>query len=154
MAKVGMENLAIHIYGAKVIRLSRTIHQNDSDLSAYFHELLYGYSTEIPSFFYRNYLTRSQAVDGIEYFVRNWDKMPNLVNYGSERPIPLYTLVRELIEKIGFDSSLLKKRTKYMKNMTPRPTKAGFSISLARKLGFPIYTLNHVVDNFWGEHAT
>lgn len=149
LTKMIMEDLAVNTYGAKVIRLSRTIHPDDPDLKQYFHSLHFGEKTDVPTFFHRNYLTRSQAVDGIEYFVRNFSKMPSIVNYGSIKPISFYALMNTLVDRIGLSLDLLGQRREYNSKMTPRPTKAGFSVGLANKLGFPIYTLGDVVEDFW-----
>lgn len=150
MAKAVVENLAINTYGAKVIRLSRTIHPTDWDISEYLHSLKLGNPTEIPSFFYRNYLTRAQAVEGVAYFVRNWNSVPNLVNYGLDRSISFALLMEKLAEREGLDPLLVIRRKKYDKDYAaPRPTKSGFSVVLAKKLGFPIYNLEQVVNGFW-----
>lgn len=149
ITKWTMEDLAINTYKAKVIRLSRTIHPSDPDLKQYFHSLHFGEKTDVPTFFHRNYLTRSQAVDGIEYFVRNFTNMPSIVNYGSIKPISFYDLMCTLVDKIGLQLGLLGKRNEYNSKMPPRPTKSGFSVGLAKKLKFPIYTLDDVVEDFW-----
>lgn len=149
LTKMVIEDLAINTYGAKVIRLSRSVDPTDNDLSQYFHSLLYSEYTPVPTFFYRNYLTRKQAVDGIEYFVRNFDRMPSLVNYGSTKPASFYDLVRELSKKMDFPLHLLEKENKYDNTMTPRPKKAGFSVGLAKKLGLPMYDFDDVIHDFW-----
>lgn len=148
MTKMVMEDFSKH-YGAKVIRLSRTIDRTDMDIDYYFDQVLYSKYTPIPAFFHRNYLTRNQAVDGIEYFVKNFSKLPALVNFGSTSPVSFYKLIIALAKQGHIHTHLFEKRNEYDSTMTPRPKKAGFGTKLAKKLGFPMYSLEDTVKDFW-----
>lgn len=134
------------IYGGKTIRLSRTISMTDIDFIGYMSQLTHKLPIDIPTFFYRNYLTRSQAVDGIEYFAHNYDKMPQIVNYGGSQNVSMYQLFQELAKTLHLPVEKILPRKYELTFATPRPHRAGFNIKLAKKLGFPMYNLKQVCD--------
>lgn len=144
-SKWGAEQ-ASHMNGGKVIRLSRVVGLSDGDIET----ILYGLSThqkvEVPSFFSRNYLHKEFVVDGIEYMVKNWDNMPQLVNYGGIENVTMYSFMRLLAIELGLDPKLVAKRTKYDDTLVPRPRKGGLNVNLAKSLGFPMYNISDTVS--------
>ena len=103
-----------------------------------------GEEISVPTFFKRNYLHRSQAVDGIVYFVENYDKMPFVVNYGSLDNSSYYKLMLEFSKRLNLAGKVTKRSIEL--SLTPRPKRGGFNVSLAKKLGFPMYTLSDTVS--------
>lgn len=147
MTKVVVENFAIKDFGAKVLRLSRTIALEDRDIKEPLFWMSRSAPRKIPSFFYRNYLTPNQAANGIEYAVRHFDTLPPIINYGSNKPVSFFTLMQKLGKWMEYDTStLIKRKDKNKEGEAPRPKKSGFSVKLAKKLGFPIYTLDDVIN--------
>lgn len=143
-SKFGMEQVS-EAFGGKVLRLSRTISAFDRDFIEYISQLTHGLSVNVPSFFWRNYLTRSQAVDGIEYFANNYDKKPQLLHYGGEQNVSMYKLFQELAKKLYLPVENVLPRTQDLSMETPRPHWGGFSVKFAKRLGFPMYSLSDVV---------
>lgn len=141
--KVGAEAVS-RVNGGKVIRLSRSVSIEDDDIARWLMALYRGEEIYVPSFFSRNYLTRKQAVDGLEFFVRNFSSMPDTVHYGSVDTVSMYLFMREVAKAFGLDYNAVIANTEYNPNMTPRPLKGGFSISLAKSLGFPAYSVGDV----------
>lgn len=143
-SKLGAELVSYADLG-KTIRLSRTVSLDDPDIERYLYRVLKGETVAVPTFFKRNYLARDQAVDGIEFFVNNYDKMPDIVNYGSLDNVSFYKLVRLLslcLPECGGD--VIPRRVDV--GGSPRPKRAGFNVSLAKKLGFPMYTLSDTMS--------
>lgn len=132
--------------GAKTLRLSRSVDLLDSDMQNIADHLSERRDIAVPTFFYRNYLTRAQAVDGIEYAARHFNDLPGVVNYGGLNNTPMYDLVRRIFQK-RFPLHSLRKQTKYDSTLPPRPQRGGFNVSLAKKLGFPMYSISDVVAN-------
>ncbi len=144
MTKMVTESLSMS-EGAKVLRLSRTVDLCDQDMGTIADHLREHRDIAVPTFFYRNYLTRSQAVDGIEYAARHFNELPSVVNYGGLDNISMYELVRRVFQKY-LPLHSLHKQTKYDNRLSPRPKRGGFNVSLAKKLGFPMYKLDDVVN--------
>lgn len=134
------------ICNGKILRLSRTISAFDRDFIDYMFDLTSKLQIHVPYFFWRNYLTRSQSVDGIEYFATHYDSMPKVVNYGGEQNISMFTLFQELAKKFYLPVENVLPRTQDLEIETPRPHWGGFRIKLAKKLGFPMYALSDVCD--------
>lgn len=147
LTKMIMEDLAVNTYGAKVLRLSRTIHPSDPDITGILHDLGNHTRVGIPPF-HRNYLTRSQAVNGIEFAVRNFSMLPPIVNYGAKKATSFHDLMSRIATRLGISTHKLLGRRKYDAQQSPRPQKAGFHTWLATSLGFPMYDIDEVVREF------
>jgi len=144
-SKFGAEQIS-EISGGKIIRLSRTVSTFDHNFIRYMSQLTHGLDASVPSFFWRNYLTRYQAVSGIKYFTTYFDSMPQIVNYGGESNVSMVTLFKELAKGLMLDPNKIIPRGYELDEETPRPHWGGFRIKLAKKLGFPMYTLSDVCD--------
>jgi len=144
MTKIAAETRSLGA-GAKVLRLSRTVDLRDPDMGTIADLLREHREIAVPTFFYRNYLTRSQAVDGIEYAAKHFNELPSVVNYGGLDNVSMYELVRRVFHKY-LPLHSLRRQTKYDDNLSPRPKRGGFNVSLAKKLGFPMYNLDDVVN--------
>ena len=137
--KVGAEAVST-IQGGKIIRLSRSVSIEDDDIAKWLMAMYRGEEIYVPSFFHRNYLTRSQVVDGIEFFVRNYDSMPDIVHYGALDTVSMYSFMQRVATEFKLDSNLVVENREYNPNMTPRPLRGGFKVGLANSLGFPMYS--------------
>jgi len=147
MTKAAAEGLQV----GKTIRLSRTAHILDKDINEYLGSLTSGHRTEIPHLFLRNFLTRSQAVDGIEAFVRRFDEMPKVLNYGASHRFRMTDIIIGMSKVLGLDTRLIHKRWKNIQSFTPRPVHGGFSTKLARRLGIIMYDKGSVISGLLEE---
>lgn len=141
-SKLGAESVS-EAFGGKTIRLSRTVSLKDRDIENYLSTLNLGRIIEVPDFLHRNYLHREFAVQGIQYFVDNYDKMPSVVNYGGLNNISFYDFMSKLVENIMRGTLLRVHSRRTDLGGSPRPHYAGFSVDLAKKLGFP---MRNIVD--------
>ena len=140
--KLGAEDIS-RMWGGKTLRLSRSVSMSDPDMASYEEYLSRGEQIEVPTFLKRNYLHRTQAVDGIEFFVNNYDNMPSVVNYGSLDNVSNFTLLKSYAAAKDQDGVLPRR---FVMPGSPRPLKGGFRVSLAKKLGFPMYKLSDTVS--------
>lgn len=129
----------------KTIRLSRTVSWMDKDIA------IPKWLAEIPIFFYRNYIHREFAVDGIEYFANNYDRMPSIVHYAGTDNLSQYDFMKKLLEAVGVKSTLIAPKTIYS-NDPPRPQYGGFSVASAESLGFPMYSVDDTVSKLVEEY--
>lgn len=148
--KLGAEAVSM-AFGGKTLRLSRTVSLTDPDIDQYLTDLLEGDVVSVPTFFTRNYMHREFAVDAIEYMVRNWDNMPQTVNYGGLDHPTMFGFMKLLVMELGLEPDLLHKNNKYDTSMTPRPRNGGFKVGLAKELGFPMYSITDTVSKLVGE---
>lgn len=152
LTKVGAEGVS-YAFGGKVLRLSRTVSITDHDLYQYLYDVTNDTPIEVPDFIFRNYTSRKQAVDGIVHFVRNWDSMPEIVNYGSLSRTSMWHLVHSLVKHLKFDADrLVIQRNWEIDGEHPRPFYGGFSTSLAEKYKFPEFYLGDTVSNLVDEY--
>ena len=144
-SKLGAEDVSAFNDG-KVIRLSRTVSIEDKDISQYLMELYKGNEIQVPSFFTRNYTHRIFVADAIEYMVRNWNKMPQIVNYGSTEILSFFSFMHQVAEKFKLNVGLVQPRKEYLECYTPRPKHGGLKVDLAKKLGFPMYKISDTIQ--------
>lgn len=142
-SKLGAEAVS-EIEGGKVIRLSRAVSAEDDDIRNYLMDLWNGVEVEVPSFFYRNYIHKEFAVDGIEYFAKHYDEIPSVVHYGGLDNVSMLEFVGDLAKRLNIFASPTPRKEYYAEN--PRPKRGGFSVKLAKKLGFPMYTIEDTID--------
>lgn len=142
-SKMGAEAVS-SVSGGKTIRLSRTVSNLDADINDYMIQLMTNGHVSVPSFFYRNYIHREFAVDGIEFFVKNWDNMPRTVHYGSLTSISMHKFISMLAKGFDVDGEIDKRRAYY--SNPPRPKRGGLSVKLAKSLGFPMYSIADTVS--------
>lgn len=135
-------------FGGKTIRLSRTVDIEDGDMQFYLQTLEANTPIEVPDFFSRNYIHREYAVSGIEYMVRNWDSMPSIVNYAGTDNVTMFSFVKMIAMEVDLDYHNVTKKKKYDDTLVPRPRKGGFNVSLAKSLGFPMYSISDTVSKF------
>lgn len=147
MTKVAAEGLEV----GKTLRLSRTVSILDPDVHEYLFMLQGSLRTEIPHLFLRNFLTRSQAVDGIETFVRCFNTMPKVLNYGSTSRFRMTDIIIGMCKVLGLDYGLITKRRKNLDTFTPRPVHGGLSTKLASRLGFIMYDKGSVISGLLDE---
>ena len=133
------------IFGGKVIRLSRAVSLDDTDIKQILLGVKLGINVNAPTFFHRNYIHREFAVDGIEYMVNNWDSIKfGTVHYASTNQMSMYDFMRTLVGALGMNVNLVKPRNEYFNN-APRPKRGGLRVGLAKKLGFPMYSISDTV---------
>ncbi len=151
ITKVGAEAISNAFMG-KTIRLSRSVSVHDPDISEYLNKLKFGEQIHVPIYMMRSYLTRSQVVDGIEFFAHHFDALPHIVNYGATTRFTYYKLVRDLAKVVGLNYRLVKPKWLPDTNLTPRPYFSGLDVSLAKSLGFPMYTPADTVSKLKEEY--
>jgi dTDP-4-dehydrorhamnose reductase len=150
--KFGAEAIS-YAFSGKTIRLSRTVSITDPDIYQYLYDITNELPVEVPNFIFRNYTTRQQAVDGIVHFVRNWDTMPEVVNYGNLSRVSMWQLVHSLVKHLKFDADrLVIQRNWEIGGECPRPFYGGFSTYRAESLKFPVYYLGDTVSGLRDEY--
>ena len=140
-------------FSGKTIRLSRVVSLFDPDIVEYIRLVNNGMEIQVPTFFYRNYIHREFAVDGIEFMAANWDSIKyDTVNYAGTDNFSMYLFMSTLVGNLNMDTDLVKPRDEY-KFHTPRPKRGGLNIGLAKKLGFPMHpiadTMSMLVDDYY-----
>ena len=148
--KIGAEAIS-YINGGKVIRLSRTVSIEDNDISEWLLMLYKGEKVYIPTFMYRNFIHRQFSVDGIEYFSKNYDELPWTVHYAGLDNYNFYNFILLVADEFGFDRQLVAPRKEDNPSYSPRPRNGGFSVKLAKKLKFPMYTISDTVSRMLKE---
>jgi len=152
-SKVGAEAIS-KVNNGKILRLSRTVSVHDNDIYDYLRRLDFGHKIQVPSFFHRNYIHRNLAVDGIEYFANHYDEMPSIVHYAGAENYPMDTFMSLVAQTLDLDSKLVQSRTNYIvdANCSPRPKNGGFKVDLAKKLGFPMHSLDETLAELYEEY--
>jgi dTDP-4-dehydrorhamnose reductase len=142
ITKLAAETVS-EVWGGKVIRLSRGIAVDSPDISQYLLQLYRKNDIEVPTFLHRKYLHIQQQVLGIAFFAEHFDSMPQVVNYGSSDTVSFYDLMLTIAHRLKLDSLKVTPRSRDTGKECPRPHHGGFDVSLASRLGFPMF---HTAD--------
>ena len=148
--KVGAEAVS-NIYDGKIIRLSRTVSIEDGDISDWLLRMYKGEQIHVPTFIYRNFIHRQFAVDGIEYFSLNYDRLPRIVHYAGLDNYSFYNFMLLVADEFGFDRQLVVQRKEDNPSYAPRPMNGGFRVKLAKGLKFPMYSIGDTVSRLFKE---
>jgi dTDP-4-dehydrorhamnose reductase len=75
-----------------------------------------------------------------KWAVDNLDTVPQLLHLSGTDILSYYEFYQAVLNHYELDVSKLHPRNKELKLATPRPLRAGLNVSLAKKLGVPLYS--------------
>lgn len=123
----------------KIVRTSFLIPNDGS-----FHDMPYiSTNQDVPTMIKRTFLHVNHFVDGLLYFVQNFDRMPKLLHISGTKKMSWYKLISKITTRT------VKPRNYYFsgRNFTERPKNGGLNTSIARNLGVPLYSA--IYDDSW-----
>ena len=88
----------------------------------------------------RSYLHVQHFVDGLEYVLDNWGKIPTILNISGTDILTQYMFMSACGKKFNFPEHTITPRNTKLKGITPRPIRGGLNVSLAKSLGVPLYS--------------
>jgi len=139
MTKWAGERMAV--WGRSDARIIRTSKLFDHD---YVYNKICAIDTQGPYEFSnvlkRSFLHIEHFVDGLQFVLDNWEKMPIILNISGTDVMTHYMFFCFVAKKYGIDPNLVKPRNTLLKHLTPRPIRGGLNVSKARKLGVPLYS--------------
>lgn len=117
---------------AKIVRTSFLIPNDEGILQVpYMSSMI----KSAPTMIKRTFLKINRFVDGLLYFAENFDRMPKLLHISGTKKLSWYDLVRTKNKNIV-------PRRRYVSGgfgEAERPQNGGLDISLAQKLGVPLF---------------
>jgi len=87
----------------------------------------------------RSFLHVQHFVDGLQFVLDNWEKIPAILNISGTDIMTHYMFYCSVARKFGIDPNLIKANNHYSKELAPRPIRAGLNVGLAKNLGVPLY---------------
>jgi dTDP-4-dehydrorhamnose reductase len=139
MTKIAGEFIAVNgVSDARIIRTSKLF--DYADLKDTIYNLQNGEEQEFTDLLRRSFLYVNHFVDGLLYAVKMFNYLPEIVNLSG---IGIYSYAGfwvMICKEFGLDDSLIKFRRTELVNASPRPLRGGLNVSLARDLGFPLYS--------------
>ena len=88
----------------------------------------------------RSYLHVQHFVDGLQFVLDNWKKIPVVLNISGTDIMSEYMFMYACAKAFQADHAVGKPRNRALKNATPRPIRGGLNVGLAKKLGVPLYS--------------
>lgn len=116
----------------KVVRTSYLI-TNEPDVYNIPYMSIWEDGEEVPTCLKRTFLRTDHFVDGLLYFSENFDEMPHLLHISGTKKLSWYQLIKSVRNNISPRHSYLDIW------YAPRPQNVGLDVSLAKKLGVPLY---------------
>jgi len=89
----------------------------------------------------RTFMTIENFVECLIYYVENWDRMPTTLHISGTKKYNWYDAMKLYLSYLDYDTNI-KKKTKWDDDgFVPRPRNGGLDVSLAKKLGVPVKSL-------------
>ena len=127
LTKIALEALML-TWGGKVVRLSTCF---GSDLII---------PPTSPTFISRSYAHYKHIAEGLFYIAQNYEKMPEIIHLAGTETLSMYEFHLAVATTMDADKSRVIPRKKEEAGFAPRPRKGGLNVSLARRLGVPLYS--------------
>lgn len=140
LTKFAAEGIA-QLYGNKILRLSKCISKDDADI----RKLFEGGLVYAPTFIRRSYCHLDYMAVGIWAYANRFEEMPNILHLAGTEVLSFY----ELTQLMGGISTDVKPRDYELEGFTPRPFNCGLDVSLATKLGLPLFTPKQSVERLF-----
>jgi dTDP-4-dehydrorhamnose reductase len=137
LSKYAGEVMALTSPKAKVIRTSKLF--SIATVYPTLEKLWNNEQVEFTTLIYRSFYYITHFLDGIDYCISNFDKLPNILHIASCNTMSYYDFWLAIADKFGIDKKLIIPR-RYKIDAAPRPFKVKLSTSLAQQYGVPIYS--------------
>ena len=125
----------------KIIRTSRLFNKE------YVNRKLYNIRSQGPYEFSnvlkRSYLHVNHFVDGLQFVLDNWEKMPTILNISGTDILSPYLFFSAIakLERFAIGEHLIRPRNIKLRNVIARPIRGGLNVGLAKTLGVPLYSV-------------
>ena len=88
----------------------------------------------------RSYLHVQHFVDGLEFVLDNWQKMPKVLNVSGTDILSEYMFMYKAAVIFDVVEAVDSPRNTKLSGATPRPIRGGLNVGLAKHLGVPLYS--------------
>lgn len=89
----------------------------------------------------RTFMTIENFIESLVYYVENYDRMPKLLHISGTKKYNWYDAMKLYLKHNDYDTNIKKKTKWETKGFAPRPKNGGLDVSLAKKLGVPVKSL-------------
>ena len=127
----------VHLYGGKILRMSKGISKEDSDM-----QIIRSGRGLYPTFIKRSYCHLDYLAVGIWAYANRFDEMPEILHLGGTEVLSFAELAKMINPKV-------LSRDFEEKGFAPRPYNCGLDVSLARKYGLPLFTPKQSVERLF-----
>ena len=122
----------------RIIRTSKLFDSNY--IHKHLQSMMHGIPVSVTNVLKRSFLHVQHFADGLQFVLDNWKETPTILNISGTDILTHYMFYCAVARKFEIDSNLVKANNHYSKELTPRPIRAGLNVSLAKKLGVPLYS--------------
>jgi len=91
----------------------------------------------------RSFVHIDDFINGLIYIILNVDGMPEIIHLAGLDTMSYYKFWRMIAVEKGIDPELVVPRKTKLKDLPPRPYNGGLNCGVAKKLGVPLYHVNH-----------
>lgn len=142
LLKYSGESIA-RMSGGKIIRLSTCFNENHKDIIEWHNVIKGGGTANVPTFIRRSYAHINHIALGIMEFAKRWEQMPQVLNIAGTEDLSMYEFALTVASHYGWDKRLIEPRKKELNinGQVKRPYKASLNVSMAKKLGIPLYSV-------------
>lgn len=97
----------------------------------------------------RTFMTIDNFIECLVYYVENYERMPRILHISGTKKYNWYDAMKHYLTHMDYDASRLVKKTRWdTKGFAPRPKNGGLDVSLAKKLGVPVKSLEEGIKSW------
>lgn len=149
LTKFAAEGIA-NLYSDKIIRISSCFDSKSKDISGYLKKIKNDEYIEVPKHIFRSYAHYDFIAEAICQYAQRFEEMPNVLHLGGYYFMSFFSMVQQIAQEYLLDERLVRPRGEAL-GFSNRPAKCGLDVSLARKLGLPIYTSHQSIQRMKNE---
>lgn len=132
--KLAGEKIALSYENSKIIRTSKLFDKE------FVERRLSPLPKDVTTLIWRSFMHVEHFVDGLRFVADNWEKVPNILNISSTEIMNYHRFLCLCAEHYGYDTNMLVPRKNKLKNVSPRPFRAGLDVFTAKQLGMKMYS--------------
>ena len=88
----------------------------------------------------RSFLHVTHFVDGLQFVLDNWEKIPIILNVAGTDVMSYYMFFSAVAKHRGLVPETVVPNDKYDNSLVARPKRCGLIVSIAKRLGVPLYS--------------
>lgn len=149
LTKLAAEGV-VQLYGGKVVRISRCFDSKSQDIVNYLSAIARKEYVRVPSHILRSYTHFDFIAEAFYEYANRFQEMPETLHLAGLESVSFFNLMYLISQEYGFGSEFVTSRGE-LPGHVARPHKGGLDVSLAKSLGFSLYSVEESVKRMRNE---
>lgn len=154
LSKATMEAACSSFQNANVVRTSALFARGMKDFGEFEQSLRTNTGITVPTVLYRSFVHVEHFVQGLLVYAhlinQSRGELPKILHISGTENISWHELALAMADLGGYNPKLISHRNHNDNTFVPRPLNGGLNVSLARKIGIPLYSFQDGLKLIYG----